>query len=167
MSRVSCAFCTLASLADLIASTTCPDNHAIYRELVAIEIISSFSFQETRWLGDIAPHLLSEDMRAGLEEAKQRSVRRSAVEARIPKHMLYAKGWPTSRPTYDEARLLAEVRVEVAQILGLTIRYTDPDAILDRYDELIEQKRLQDEAKARKLARTPMLVACGNGGNAA
>lgn len=153
MSRVSCAFCILAGLADLIASTTCPDNHAIYRELVAIEILSSYSFQETRWLGDIAPHLLSEEMLAGLEEAKRRSARRSAAEARIPKHMLYSKGWPTSRPTYDEARLLAEVRAEVAQILGLVIQYTDPDAILSRYDELIEQKRLQDEAKERKLAR--------------
>jgi 3'-phosphoadenosine 5'-phosphosulfate sulfotransferase (PAPS reductase)/FAD synthetase len=158
MSRVSCSFCILAGLADLIASTTCPDNHAIYRELVAIEVLSTYSFQDTRWLGDIAPHLLSEEMRAGLEEAKRRAVLREAAEARIPKHLLYSKGWPTSKPSYDEARLLAEVRVEVAQILGLAIRYTDPDAILDRYDELIEQKRLQDEAKARKQARALVLA---------
>jgi 3'-phosphoadenosine 5'-phosphosulfate sulfotransferase (PAPS reductase)/FAD synthetase len=158
MSRVSCSFCILAGLADLIASTTCPDNHAIYRELVAIEVLSSYSFQSERWLGDIAPHLLSEEMRAGLEEAKRRAALREAVEARIPKHMLYSKGWPTSKPSFDEACLLAEVRVEVAQILGLTIHYTDPDAILDRYDELIEQKRLQDEAKARKQARALLLA---------
>jgi 3'-phosphoadenosine 5'-phosphosulfate sulfotransferase (PAPS reductase)/FAD synthetase len=158
MSRVSCAFCILAGLADLIASTTCPDNHAIYRELVAIEILSSYSFQETRWLGDIAPHLLSEEMLSGLEEAKRRAVLREAAEARIPKHMLYSKGWPTSKPSFDEACLLAEVRAEVAQVLGLTIHYTDPDAILDRYDELIEQKRLQDEAKARKQTRALLLA---------
>jgi 3'-phosphoadenosine 5'-phosphosulfate sulfotransferase (PAPS reductase)/FAD synthetase len=167
MSRVSCSFCILAGLADLIASTTCPDNHAIYRELVAIEILSSYSFQETRWLGDIAPHLLSEEMRAGLQEAKQRSARRSAAESRIPKHMLYSKGWPTSRPTYDEAQVLAEVRTDVAEILGLVIQYTNPDAILDRYDELIEQKHLQDEAKERKLARAHLLAGREVGGNAA
>lgn len=167
MSRVSCSFCILAGLADLIASTTCPDNHAIYRELVAIEVLSTYSFQETRWLGDIAPHLLSEEMRAGLEEAKRRAVLREAAEARIPKHMLYSKGWPTSKPSYDEARLLAEVRAEVAQLLGLTIRYTDPDAILDRYDELIEEKRRQDEAKERKLARARVQVAHCEGEQAA
>ena len=153
MSRVSCSFCILAGLADLIASTTCPDNHAIYRELVAIEILSSYSFQEKRWLGDISPNLLTQEMREGLEEAKRRAVQREAIESLIPRHMLYTKGWPTSKPSFDEARLLAEVRIEVAHILGLTIHYTDPDSILDRYDELIEEKRLQDEAKARKQAR--------------
>ncbi len=158
MSRVSCAFCILAGLADLIASTTCPDNHAIYRELVAIEILSSYRFQEARWLGDLAPHLLSEEMQAGLGEAKRRAALREAAEARIPKHMLYSKGWPTCKPSYDEACLLAQVRAEVSQILGLTIHYTDPDAILDRYDELIEEKRLQDEAKAHKQARALLLA---------
>ncbi len=167
MSRVSCAFCILANLADLIASTTCPDNHAIYRELVAIEVLSTYSFQDTRWLGDIAPHLLSEEMRTGLEEAKRRAVLREAAEARIPKHLLYSKGWPTNKPSYDEARLLAEVRAEVAQILGLMIRYTDPDAILDRYDELIEEKRRQDEAKARKQARALIVVGQQEGVDAA
>lgn len=157
MSRVSCAFCILAGLADLIASTTCPDNHAIYRELVAIEILSTYSFQETRWLGDIAPHLLSEEMLAGLEEAKRRATLREAAESCIPKHMLYSKGWPTSIPSFDEARLLAEVRATVAQILGLTIRYTDPETIRDRYSELMEEKRKQDEAKARKQARSQLL----------
>ena len=159
MSRVSCSFCILAGLADLIASTTCPDNHAIYRELVAIEILSTYSFQETRWLGDIAPHLLNEEVRAGLEDAKRRAALREAAESRIPKHLLYSKGWPTSRPSYDEAKILAEVRIRVAQILDLTIGYTDPNAILDRYDELIEEKRRQDEAKAPKQVHTLTLVA--------
>lgn len=159
MSRVSCAFCILAGLADLIASTTCPDNHAIYRELVAIEILSSYSFQEKRWLGDIAPHLLSEEMLAGLEEAKQRAMLREVAESRIPKHLLYTKGWPTTRPTFDEAGLLAEVRLEVAQILNLTIQYTTADTIIARIDELIEHHRLANEAKARKTARTLAVVA--------
>lgn len=41
--------------------------------------------------------------------------------------------------------VMAEVRTEVAESLGLVIRYTNPDAILDRYDEMSEQKHLQKE----------------------
>ncbi len=146
MSRVSCAFCILASLADLSASATCPDNRDIYREMVAIEIASTFSFQETRWLGDVAPHLLSEDMRAGLEDAKRRAALRGAAEARIPNHLLYTKGWPTVMPTRAEAALLGEVRLVVAAVVGIAIRYTDPDAILDRYAQLMEAKARMREA---------------------
>jgi len=36
--RVSCAFCILASKADLLASTACQGNQTIYRELVEIEL---------------------------------------------------------------------------------------------------------------------------------
>jgi 3'-phosphoadenosine 5'-phosphosulfate sulfotransferase (PAPS reductase)/FAD synthetase len=146
MSRVSCAYCILAGLADLVASTTCPDNQGLYRELVAIEIISTFSFQESRWLGDVATHLLSEEMRAGLEEAKRRAALRAAAEARVPKHLLYSKGWPTAMPTRAEAALLGEVRENVAAAVGITIRYTNPDAILGRYAELIEAKAQKQEA---------------------
>ena len=145
MSRVSCAYCVLAGLADLVASTTCPNNQDLYRELVAIEIISTFSFQESRWLGDVAPHLLSEEMRAGLAEAKRRAALRAAAEARIPRHLLYSKGWPTAMPTRAEATLLGEVREIVAAAVGITIRYTNPDAILGRYAELIEAKAQKRE----------------------
>lgn len=57
-SRVSCAFCVLASQADLLSATRCDDNAAIYREIVELEIRSTFSFQSKRWLGDVAPGLL-------------------------------------------------------------------------------------------------------------
>lgn len=137
MSRVSCAFCILAGLHDLAASATNPENHDIYREMVALEIVSSFRFQDTRWLGDVAPHLLSGDMLAGLKEAKLRFVLREQVEARIPRHLLYSKGWPTVMPTPGEAQLLGEVRRSVADIMQITIEYTEPGAILDRYAELM------------------------------
>src|SRR6266536_1478104 len=87
--RVSCVFCILSSLHDLVQSATCPDNHDIYRELVELEITSTFSFQEGRWLGDIAPHLLSEDALRRLREAKRRATLREKAEAHIPKHLLY------------------------------------------------------------------------------
>jgi len=152
MSRVSCAYCVLAGLADLAASTTCPDNQDLYRELVAIESISTFSFQESRWLGDIAPHLLSEETREGLEEAKRRAARRLAAEARIPKHLLYRKGWPTAMPTRAEATLLSEVRQAIAQIVEIEVRYITPDAILDRYAELIVEREAREARQARKEA---------------
>ena len=138
--RVSCAFCILGSEADLFAATTCEANQALYREMVSLEILSTFSFQDTRWLGDVAPHLLDDAMRAGLELAKAAAVFREAAEARIPKHLLYTKGWPTVMPTRPEAELLAEVRQAVAEVVGLTVGYTDPDSIIGRYRELMAAK---------------------------
>lgn len=137
MSRVSCAYCILAGLADLTASATNPENHDIYREMVALEIISAFSFQSARWLGDVAPHLLSSEMLAGLKEAKRRAARREQIERRIPAHLHYKKGWPTVMPTRNEAILLSEVRCSIAELMRFTLHYTEPDAILSRYAELM------------------------------
>jgi hypothetical protein len=144
---VSCAFCILSSLHDLVQSATCPDNHDIYRELVELEIGSAFSFQESRWLADIAPHLLSGETLSRLKEAKRRAARRSAAEACIPKHLLYTKGWPRVMPTLSEARLLSNVRTEVAAIMELSVLYTDPEAIVHRYAELMAINALRGRAQ--------------------
>lgn len=139
--RVSCAFCILGSQADLAASATCPDNADIYREMVDLEITSTFSFQE-RWLGDVAPHLLSDEQRAALADAKGRATRREAAEARIPEHLLFTKGWPTVMPTYSEAVLLCEVRREVADACQLdAVAFTEPTALIARYEELMREAR--------------------------
>lgn len=136
-SRVSCAFCILGSAGDLAASANCPDNHAIYREMVDLEIASTFSFHDDRWLGDVAPHLLSGDQRTGLKEAKRRARARASAEARIPQHLLYTKGWPTVMPTLDEARLIAWVRCAVAEAVDIDIQYTTAGTVRDRYAELM------------------------------
>lgn len=136
-SRVSCAFCILGSAADLVAAATCVDNHDIYREMVDLEIRSTFSFHDTQWLGDVAPHLLSHDQRLDLSEAKRRARERTAAEARIPQHLLYTRGWPTVMPSIDEARLIAWVRVAVAEAVDIDIQYTTPDAVRERYAELM------------------------------
>ena len=141
--RVSCCFCILGSLHDLIASAVCPENHDIYREMVNLEIASSFSFQSGQWLGDIAPHLLSSDQLAGLKLAKWRAAHRASIEQQIPAHLLYKKGWPTIMPTRAEAVELCKIRQRVAEIMQFSIQYTDPDEILNRYAELMllrEQK---------------------------
>jgi len=52
--------------------------------LVWLEIISAFSFQPGNWLGEVAPILLADEMRAGLEAAKQKALLREVVESAIP-----------------------------------------------------------------------------------
>lgn len=139
-SRVSCAFCVLAAQADLRAATRCEDNAAIYREIVALEIRSTFSFQGSRWLGDVAPDLLDAATRAALAEAKERAAQRQAAEALIPTHLLYTAGWPTCMPSTGEAGLLAVVRRRVAEAVRLDIGCLDAASIRDRYAVLLRQR---------------------------
>ena len=130
----------MSTAADLRVAAGCEDNQDVYRELVALEIESSFGFQGGRWLGDSAPELLSHHARAMLLDAKMAAERRQAAEVRIPKHLLYTRGWPDCIPTWDEAQLLAEVRQEVSGAVGIEISYTDAASIRGRYEELMEAK---------------------------
>jgi 3'-phosphoadenosine 5'-phosphosulfate sulfotransferase (PAPS reductase)/FAD synthetase len=154
MTRIGCAFCILASLGDLITSAAVKTNQEVYRELVDIEILSTFSFQSGHWLGDVAPALLTQAQQRGLEEAKRRAEVRIAAESRIGKHLLYCKGWPTVLPTYEEAQILAEVRRIVAAAVGIEIGYTDADSIRDRYVELmaIQAQKQATQRKRGKVA---------------
>lgn len=144
--RVSCLACVLGSQNDLAASASDPHNHDVFRELVALEIESTFSFQAGRWLGDVAPDVLTQAQRDGLRAAKERAAVREAAEARIPRHLWYTQGWPTCIPTAAEAALLAEVRRTVAGAVGLEAACTDAAAIVQRYHELIEQKHKKNQA---------------------
>jgi 3'-phosphoadenosine 5'-phosphosulfate sulfotransferase (PAPS reductase)/FAD synthetase len=154
--RVSCAFCVMSSLADLQTSARCPENQDLYRELVEIEIISSFAFQSGQWLGDIAPWLLSESQQRRFAEAKRRAAIREQAEARIPRHLLYTKGWPTTIPTMEEASLLAEARRIVAETLELSIAYRDPEAIQARYAELMDARHQKASREMASQACAPV-----------
>jgi len=66
--RLSCALCIFGSLGDL--KNGAAQNPAVYREYVQMEIDTGFSFQPKRWLGDVAPDLLTPEMRVQLEQAK-------------------------------------------------------------------------------------------------
>jgi len=149
--RVSCAFCVMGSEHDLRASSNCAENQAIYREMVELEAVSTFSFQSTRWLGDLAPDLLDASLRARLQEAKERAERRLAAESRLPEHLLFVKGWPTVMPTAEEGQLIAEVRREVAAAVGLKVKHTDRDSVLARYQELIAAAVAKASAKGLPL----------------
>lgn len=153
MSRISCAFCIMANGSDLGASASNPGHAALYREMVDLEIASAFAFQGSRWLGDVAPQLLTEAQREGLALAKERAKRVKAAQKRIPKHLLYTRGWPTVKPTAEEAELLAEVRREVADALGLQIGCNSAEAILDRYTDLMATKAAKEAASAKKTSR--------------
>jgi len=139
-SRVSCAFCVLASKPDLWSSSTCADNADLYRELVDLEVQSTFSFQSNQWLADINPKLLSEATLNGLAQAKKAAEVRELAESRIPQHLHFKKGWPECMPTQAEAKLLASVRNTVASATGLTIDCTDADSIRERYADLLTRK---------------------------
>lgn len=138
-SRVSCMFCILGSQADLRATTNWEQSHDLYREMVDLEISSTFAFQESGWLGDLAPHLLSEAQQIRLRNAKHKAAARERAEAQIPSHLLYTKGWPTCMPSPAEAALLAIVRREVGALLGLEMHYIDADSVRARYATLMTE----------------------------
>jgi 3'-phosphoadenosine 5'-phosphosulfate sulfotransferase (PAPS reductase)/FAD synthetase len=139
-SRVSCAYCIMSSLDDLRAAASCADNHDVYREMVRLEAESTFAFQGQRWLADVAPHLLPSELAADVARAKAAAIERQAIEAEIPAHLLFSSGWPTLRPTADEAELLASVRRRVAQTVGIDVGYVSGVDVLRRYDELLAQR---------------------------
>lgn len=151
MSRISCVYCIMSSEADLMASAGCVDNHEVYIELVELEIESTFGFQGNRWLADVAPQLLTPDQRLAVIDAKERALLRQRAEAKIPKHLLYTKGWPTQAITAQEANLLAGVRREVADLLNLKVGYLTGDEVAHRYSELLLTKALKDAEKTSKI----------------
>jgi 3'-phosphoadenosine 5'-phosphosulfate sulfotransferase (PAPS reductase)/FAD synthetase len=139
-SRVSCCFCILSSQNDLAAASRCAENQAAYCDLVTLEAASTFPFQATRWLGDVAPHWLTAGLRQAVIVAKAGAQRREAAEANIPQHLLYTEGWPRTIPTRTEASLLGEIRREVADAVGIQVRYTEAPEIIRRYKELLSSR---------------------------
>ncbi|GFO67907.1 hypothetical protein GMLC_14860 [Geomonas limicola] len=140
-SRVSCSFCFMAGLEDLVGAASCSDNQDTYRRMVELEITSTFAYQGNRWLADVAPQLLTQDQKDRLAKAKEAAAIRVQAEARLEKHLLYVAGWPTAVPTWEEASMIGEVRVAVAKALGLNVSYTSPQSIRERYEELMLNKQ--------------------------
>lgn len=144
MQRVSCAFCIMSSGGDLAASARNPAHRDLYQRMVALETRSTFAFQGTRWLADVAPDLLSAQERAAVSEAKERAAVRKASEQELPKDLLYVKGWPTRVPTDTEAALLASVRRRVCAAVNIAGDFLDPVHIQQRYADLIAKRKLRE-----------------------
>lgn len=136
LSRVSCVFCIMSNQSDLRNAVRCPANHSIYRRMVRLEIKSTFAFQGNYWLGDVAPELLTEAEQESLCAAKAKAEARRALESLIPRELLYVKGWPIAIPTREAAQFLCGIRQQVGQITGLDVDYTEPQKLIDRYEEL-------------------------------
>ncbi|MET0374654.1 MAG: phosphoadenosine phosphosulfate reductase family protein [Rhizorhabdus sp.] len=138
--RLSCRYCVLSSLEGLTASASAPGNADIYRHLVGLEASSTFSFQPTRWLADVAPHLLPAGLQADIERARIDASERRRLEAAMPKGLRYIKGWPPRAPSVMEAEAIADARSAILARHGLANRFTTPCAILDRFEELLAAK---------------------------
>jgi 3'-phosphoadenosine 5'-phosphosulfate sulfotransferase (PAPS reductase)/FAD synthetase len=146
MSRVSCRFCIMSNAADLTLAAAVPESHDLYRRMVDLEIASSFGFQGARWLGDVAPEILTTEQRAGLTGSKRRAAVRVAAEAQISKGMLYVKGWPTRMLTDTEATILASVRMIVSSTIGFTAEHLSVAGIHRRYAELMAVAQVKGRA---------------------
>lgn len=143
-SRVSCCACVLATVEDIRASMKDERNHESYRLLVRLEVVSSYSFSQSFWLGDACPELLDAETLIELLAAKQRAMARIQIEAEIPDILLYVKGWPTFQPSLEQCELIASVRRRIGQLYGLPVKYTTAIEVYDRYAELLllkEQKK--------------------------
>ncbi|RQW46140.1 phosphoadenosine phosphosulfate reductase family protein [Novosphingobium sp. LASN5T] len=139
-SRLSCAFCVLASGADLAAATREPSNLDLYRHLVSMEAASTFSFQPGRWLADVAPHALSPPLARDIAQAKRDAAARHAIEKAMPADLRFVKGWPPRLPTLDEAQLIASAREVILLRHGLDNHFPDAAAVRSRFSELLDQK---------------------------
>jgi hypothetical protein len=87
--------------------------------------------------------LLAPELRAQLEEAKLRALRRKAIEAGLPEEMRFVKGWPTRVPTREEADMLARVRTAICELMGIQSDFLTPDALQHRYEQLIQERRVR------------------------
>lgn len=157
MSRVSCMFCIMSNWNDLLAAALQEESHELYRRMVNLEVISTFGFQGNRWLADVAPHLLDDKTQKAVAESKQKAVMRVNLEKSITKEMLYQKGWPVKMLTDEEATILAQVRTQIGNLLGIEVKYTTMDEVHGRYAQLISIKEEKDhkklEATNRKVSR--------------
>ncbi|SNS68741.1 Phosphoadenosine phosphosulfate reductase family protein [Sphingomonas laterariae] len=151
-SRLSCAFCVLASAADLGAATRAQDNHNLYRHLVGIEAESTFSFQPGRWLADVAPHLLSNALARQIADAKHAASERRALEAGMPSGLRFVKGWPPRVPTRDEGSRIAAARSVILRRHGLEDRYPTGAAVRARFDALLTARNARDRQTGGKEA---------------
>lgn len=134
MTRLSCAFCVLASRADVENAAKCDVNAEAYRQITDLEISSTFAFQPTRWLADTnTPQPID---RAQLERAKRLNTIRRALEDTLPPDLRYIKGWPPRIPNQQEARLIADVRSAILAHHELASPFQSPSAVIDRFAEL-------------------------------
>ncbi|MFC3443854.1 phosphoadenosine phosphosulfate reductase family protein [Sphingobium rhizovicinum] len=135
--RLSCAFCVLASRQDLGAAVGSPDNLDLYRHLASMEAKSTFSFQPGRWLADIAPECLPAHLRLDIERAKAGAKERRSLEAEMPGALRFVKGRPPRLPSLAEAAIIARCRAPLLARHGLANHFPDAASVRARFAELL------------------------------
>lgn len=147
--RLSCAFCVLASIRDLEAAASAAGNRDLYLHLVEMEASSTFSFQPDRWLADVAPSLLPASLRAAVQQAKVDAAARRAIEDGMPEGLRYVNQWPPRVPTPDEARAIQAARAAILARHELRNLYDTGEKVRDRFAELIAKRDAKAAAAAR------------------
>lgn len=147
-SRIGCAFCILQAQKDQRASARAPGNLSLLRHLVGIEADSTFSFQPSRWLGDLEPDLLPATLLADLERRKPLGLERRALEAALPAGLRFQRGWPPRLPTRAEAEVILATRGQILNHHNLEDPYPTPRAVISRFDELLSLQTIKAERLA-------------------
>lgn len=135
-SRLSCAYCIMASLADLRAAASAPGNRGLLHHLVALEARSTFSFQPSRWLADVAPELLPASLIGDITRRRPLAQQRRTLEATLPASLRYQKGWPPRIPSHAEAAQIAATRARILAHHDLPDPFPTAKAVIDRFAEL-------------------------------
>lgn len=125
--RLSCAYCVLGSINDHKVARSHPGNRETYLELVDIEVMSGFSFQNGRWLAD-----LDEDNGISpetLQRAKEMAVKRRDIESGIPPEVLKRKS--VEGIQRKDAETLSDIRRRISRLYGIAIAAATADDIMD------------------------------------
>lgn len=142
--RHSCALCIMGSLNDL--SVGAEGHPWLYRHYVAMEAETTFSFQAGRWLADLRPELLDNDLLARVAVAKERAIKRREIEAALPPQHRFVKGWPLLVPSLDEAQEIARGRKTILSHHDAPNIYDTVSKVRDRFVELIEMAGVKRSA---------------------
>lgn len=121
--RLSCNFCVLASINDLTIASEQAQNLDTYLELVRMESRFGFSFQPSRWLGDVRPDLLGEALRTDLTRAKKMAMTRKDTEGRYPEAYRARRYGEMDDSAW---RQVQEIRTELGAIIGMKNFAKDP-----------------------------------------
>ncbi|QAY80472.1 phosphoadenosine phosphosulfate reductase family protein [Sphingosinicella sp. BN140058] len=144
-SRLSCAYCVIASLRDLKIAASVPANQDLFHLLVDMEITTGFSFRQGGWLADVAPNLLSRDQELRLAAAKTYAAERREIEAHISGNFLETSSglpWPLRMPSHDDAAAIAEARRLNSCWTGRGLQFLTTAAVNDEFARVISARRV-------------------------
>lgn len=157
--RVSCSVCVLAGADEIRASLRDERNHQAYLRVVELEIISTYSFSQSFWAGDVAPELLSAKMRDDITLAKEKTEKRILIESDIPDDLFYEQGWPNFQPNRTQSELIADVRRRIGELMSIPVSCTRWREVHLRYADLLHKKAIKQAEQERKKARQAARIA--------